>query len=31
MNRLYLIDILSSSYEEEVLIQIDDKLYEVDE
>ena len=31
MNRLELIEILSSSDEEEVLIQIDDTLYEVDE
>ena len=31
MNRLELIEILSSSDEDEVLIQIDDMLYEVDE
>lgn len=31
MNRLELIEILSSSDEEEVLIQIDDTLYEVDD
>lgn len=31
MNRLELIEILSSSDEEEVLIQIDGTLYEVDE
>lgn len=31
MNRLQLIEILSSSDEEEVLIQIEDVLYEVDD
>lgn len=31
MNRLQLIEILSSSDEEEVLIQIEDVLYDVDE